>query len=241
MIIYLYLKTHNKTGLRYLGKTTKNPFKYKGSGKDWMTHIHTHGYDVTTEILKECSTNEELSQWGRYYSKLWNIVNSQDDFGNKIWANRIPETGGGVGMPSDINSRLSTERWQDPEFRQRMTDIQNEPERKVINSMKLTELWSTSEFRERQLTSHRTEEYHNRTSILQKEAQNRPEVKAKVSGSNSYRYDHTIYDFFHEDNIIERCTQYELIKKYGLEQRNLNAVVRGKRRKCKGWSIIPGK
>ena len=89
-IYYLYVKTHNITGLKYLGKTKKDPFKYKGSGKDWIPHLREHGYDVTTEILKECHSNDELGKWGRYYSKLWNIVESDD------WANRIPETGTGL-------------------------------------------------------------------------------------------------------------------------------------------------
>lgn len=90
MIIYLYKKTHNKTGLQYLGQTTTDdPHLYPGSGVDWRTHIREHGYDVTTEILKECKTKEELSYWGRYYSQIWNIVES------KNWANKIPESGGG--------------------------------------------------------------------------------------------------------------------------------------------------
>ena len=89
MTIYLYKKTHNKTGLSYLGKTTKDPLKYLGSGIDWKAHIKEHGKDVSTEIIKECSTKEEVNHWGRYYSELWNIVESEH------WANRIPETGGG--------------------------------------------------------------------------------------------------------------------------------------------------
>ena len=33
---YLYVKQHNKTGLKYFGKTTKkDPLKYKGSGLYW--------------------------------------------------------------------------------------------------------------------------------------------------------------------------------------------------------------
>jgi hypothetical protein len=91
MTIYLYKKTHNKTGLQYLGKTKHDPMKYRGSGKDWVPHIKEHGYDVTTEILTECLTKEELSYWGRYYSKLWNIVEDPK------WANKISETGGGGG------------------------------------------------------------------------------------------------------------------------------------------------
>ena len=61
MSIYLYVKTHNITGLKYLGKTINpDPHSYKGSGTIWLRHIKKHGYDVTTEILKECSNNEEI-------------------------------------------------------------------------------------------------------------------------------------------------------------------------------------
>jgi hypothetical protein len=90
MTIYLYKKTHNQTGLKYLGKTKKqDPHKYRGSGKYWQLHIKKHGYDVTTEILKECKLEEEIKYWGEYYSKLWNVV---DD---RSWANLKPESGDG--------------------------------------------------------------------------------------------------------------------------------------------------
>jgi hypothetical protein len=90
MTIYLYVKTHNKTGLKYLGKTTeKDPHTYPGSGADWKSHLREYGIDYTTEIIRECQSNQELNEWGRYYSNLWNVVDSIE------WANRIPETGGG--------------------------------------------------------------------------------------------------------------------------------------------------
>jgi hypothetical protein len=95
--IYLCIKTHKITGLKYLCKTKSNPFKYNGSGADWKPHLKKYGTDHDTEIIRECSSNEELSSWGRYYSRLWNVVGAMDDYGNKIWANRIPETGGGLG------------------------------------------------------------------------------------------------------------------------------------------------
>ena len=95
MSTYLYVKTHNKTGLKYLGKTIQNPYKYKGSGIHWCRHLSKHGNDVTTEILKECQTNDEVKYWGQYYSDLWNVVN------DNIWANLKPETGdGGFGEMS---------------------------------------------------------------------------------------------------------------------------------------------
>jgi hypothetical protein len=88
MTIYLYKKTHNLTGLKYLGKTiSKDPYKYTGSGVYWTNHLKKHGYDVTTEILKECQTETELASWGQHYSKLWNIVESSD------WANLKEEAG----------------------------------------------------------------------------------------------------------------------------------------------------
>ena len=91
------IKTHKISGLKYLCQTKQNPFTYQGSGKDWIPHLEQYGKDQYTEILMECHSKEELKKWGRYYSRLWNVVDAQDDFGNKIWANRIPETGGGNG------------------------------------------------------------------------------------------------------------------------------------------------
>ena len=79
--IYLYLKTHNITGLKYLGKTVSNPFTYPGSGTRWTNHLRVHGNDVSTTILQECQSKEELRNWGIYYSELWNVVND-DTFAN---------------------------------------------------------------------------------------------------------------------------------------------------------------
>ena len=90
MCIYLYKKTHRKTGLKYLGKTSaRNPHTYPGSGVYWRNHLDKHGYDYDTEILKECQTNQEVAEWGQYYSKLWNVVASDE------WANLTEETGSG--------------------------------------------------------------------------------------------------------------------------------------------------
>lgn len=90
MIIYLYVKTHNVTGFKYLGKTVnKDPHKYPGSGLLWTRHLNKHGHDYSTEIIKECSSKEEVKMFGLHYSELWNVVES-----NK-WANMRPESGNG--------------------------------------------------------------------------------------------------------------------------------------------------
>ena len=88
--IYLYLKTHNVTGLKYLGKTEQDPFKYRGSGKQWLLHIKEHGYDVTTEILFETTDREEFAKVGTKYSEMWNIVESKE------FANLVTECGNGA-------------------------------------------------------------------------------------------------------------------------------------------------
>lgn len=103
MIIYLYKKTHSITGLSYLGKTTQDPMKYKGSGTYWLRHLKTHGNTVTTEILRECSTTDEVTKWGIYYSNLWEVVSSSS------WANLKPESGDG-GSAGGVNKKIETKR-----------------------------------------------------------------------------------------------------------------------------------
>ena len=55
-MIYLYIK-ESPLGLKYLGKTEKDPFKYIGSGLYWKKHLKKHKftYDIpahnTGEII----------------------------------------------------------------------------------------------------------------------------------------------------------------------------------------------
>jgi hypothetical protein len=68
--------------MKYLGKTSsKNPSQYAGSGKYWKRHLHTHGYDVETQILFESNNPIEIQRMGVYYSELFNVVES-DKFAN---------------------------------------------------------------------------------------------------------------------------------------------------------------
>lgn len=100
-IYYLYIKTHKTSGLKYLGQTSKqDPYTYCGSGKDWVAHLKDYGFDVDTEILITCNSKKELNTYGKYYSILYKITTSVDNYGSRIWANRIPETGGG-GVPTE--------------------------------------------------------------------------------------------------------------------------------------------
>jgi hypothetical protein len=93
-MIYLYVKTHNVTGLKYLGKTTKDPYSYKGSGKYWVRHIKKYGYDVTTDVVFQTDDPLVFKTFSVQYSVEHDIVNSNE------WANLMLETGSGGDNPS---------------------------------------------------------------------------------------------------------------------------------------------
>lgn len=85
---YLYIKTHNVTGLKYFGKTIHaDVHKYRGSGVRWLNHIRIHGYDVTTEIVGYFEDKEECISFAIDFSRRNNIIKSRD------WANLIEENG----------------------------------------------------------------------------------------------------------------------------------------------------
>jgi hypothetical protein len=104
MKIYIYLKTHNQTGLKYLGQTTQDPYQYRGSGTRWLNHIKKHGYDVKTEILKVCSSYDEVKIFGKQFSEHFDIVRSPQ------FANLVEETGHEFRLPTnfeEINQKRS--------------------------------------------------------------------------------------------------------------------------------------
>ena len=95
----LYLKT-SPLGLKYLGKTTKDPFKYKGSGKIWLRHLKKHNIlanEIKTEILFESYDLEEFKINSKEISVKLNIVESKE------FANLKIEEGDGGDTSKHIN------------------------------------------------------------------------------------------------------------------------------------------
>lgn len=115
-MIYLYVKKHLDTGLKYLGKTkNKDPHRYKGSGVYWKQHLKKYGSNFSTEILFSSEDTNEIQKMGLYYSELWNIVE------NNEWANLIPETGNGI----EYQKTKYRKRTQDEILRWKQTMIEN--------------------------------------------------------------------------------------------------------------------
>lgn len=85
---YLYIKQHNKTGLKYFGKTSNpDPVSYPGSGVYWTRHLDIHSNDVTTEIYGYYLDVNILQRDAIEFSIKHNIVESKE------WANHIVENG----------------------------------------------------------------------------------------------------------------------------------------------------
>jgi hypothetical protein len=140
-MIYLYIKTHNITGLKYLGKTTQDPYTYKGSGKRWRCHLKKHGNDVTTEIVGQFTTIEELTEISIPLSEKLNIVDS------KQWANLRPESGDGGDTSQYIDySKLNRVKGQSYEQRY---GIDKANELKQLRSKKLSETRKGKTYEER--------------------------------------------------------------------------------------------
>lgn len=88
---YLYLK-ESPNGLKYLGKTIKDPHQYSGSGIVWRRHLKKYGFsndDIQTTVLFETTSKEELKEMGVFFSETLDIVKS------KVFANLIVEEGQG--------------------------------------------------------------------------------------------------------------------------------------------------
>jgi NUMOD3 motif len=90
---YLYIKIHNTTGLKYFGKTTNDPFKYRGSGLYWLAHLKKHGSDISTEIVGYYTNQEECTEAAVEFSTTHNIIKAVNENNTKIWANQINENG----------------------------------------------------------------------------------------------------------------------------------------------------
>lgn len=110
-MVCLYIATHNITGKKYFGKTTKwftledLQKNYYGSGKYWKKHIEKYGKDVTMKIYGIFSLNPKDKNYvepiALAFSKNNNIIN------DKKWANLIFENGldGGGGSKKGLKRK----------------------------------------------------------------------------------------------------------------------------------------
>jgi hypothetical protein len=88
MTIYLYIKQHSITGLKYFGRTISDPYVYNGSGKYWVPHCKKHGDDlIETLNIWNFEDQESCTEFALKFSIENNIVESEE------WANLVLEDG----------------------------------------------------------------------------------------------------------------------------------------------------
>jgi hypothetical protein len=256
MTIYtLYVKTHNETGLKYLGQTSKEPFKYCGSGVDWEKHLQQFGKDIHTEILLRTHNKDERNYWGRYYSTLWNVVGAMDDFGNKIWANRIPETGSGAGnngknagvLVGEKNPRFNPTRytWQNIKTDQIFCGTTYDLDLIVgpgKGSSSKVARGTRIMFWDWQLVDAVT---HAPLKVRKQYPEHivmpaRPELAKKMKGAGNGNADKTVYTWYNSklDQTIH-ATQIEFKEITNANKCSVSQVARGTQKSTLGWVILP--
>jgi hypothetical protein len=131
----LYIK-ESPLGLKYLGKTERDPFKYIGSGLYWKRHLRSHQFiskDILTIVLFETDSKEELKNVGIYYSDLYDVVHDES------WANLRKESGDGGDTSKFIDwekyNRVSRPRG-DNHWTKNMTEEQRENMSKKVKGDK---------------------------------------------------------------------------------------------------------
>lgn len=95
----LMIKTHNKTGLKYLCYTQKDDHvSYTGSGVLWKIHLDEHDCDFSTELIFETEDYTKFKQTAIQKSIEFDVVDSDE------WANLKIEEGDG-------GDTVSRKRW----------------------------------------------------------------------------------------------------------------------------------
>ena len=139
-MIYLMIKEHRSTGLKYLCKHVSDNrgscYKYKGSGTRWKNHLRVHGDDIRTTIIFETHDKEIFKNTAIGYSIYFDVVNS------KNWANLIEESGqGGRTKDSEFYSNIAKKLWSNPENREKLTNrLSNVTQPKGIIASRLKRL-----------------------------------------------------------------------------------------------------
>lgn len=208
--LYLMIKTHSITGLKYLCKkvTTcdSKAISYLGSGTRWNNHLKVHGKQITTQIILkyELSKLDEFSNLCIEYSNKYDIVNNDE------WANLIIETGKPgtkIGEYCGSKGTFFGKKHTD-ETKKKISDA-NFGDNNVMRRNKIA--------LENMIKTKNTSEYKEKQRLISIEINSRPEVKEKIKqskiGINNPSADKNTYTLKHKvlGHIIVG-TRFDLVK-----------------------------
>jgi len=222
-LYYLYVKTHLETGLNYLGQTTQDPFKYRGSGKYWKNHLKIHRYNIDTKIIKICESSDDLKKWGLYYSELWNVVEATDEHGKKIWANEKPESGDGAAFGEyhhNSDKKIYT-------FYHKSGSIEH------CTRIELQHKYDLHRGSLADLIKGVLKTHNGWRMTIESQKWN-----ISRDGKTNPNYNQNSYTFKHSDETVIKCTPNELITTYNLNAGSISGLIRGNGKKVGGWRLI---
>jgi len=232
IIYYLYKKTHQKTGLKYLGYTKRNPYTYTGSGSYWSAHLKKHGYTIDTEILLETNSKDEIKIKGQYYSTLWNIVNAKDINGKKVWANLKPEAADGGSIPRTTPVPKSVGRKISKQLKGRINGPHTDERKQNIAKSKLgTHKGMTYE----EIYGKKAKAIRkDRSTKLKKYINENPDIRAGKNNGNA-----KLWEFINPvgERHIVNGTMSQFCKDNDLKMHGAYKCVNGELDSYKGWKI----
>jgi hypothetical protein len=208
--LYLMIKTHQITGLKYLCKrvTTSDvkAISYKGSGKYWKNHLKVHGKNINTEILEKYELNkiEEFSKLCLEYSAKFNIVMGDE------WANLMEENGLdgaviGENNPSkkmEVALKISKSltgkyRGEKASFYGKKHTLETRQKMSAANKGDNNVMRRRPDSLAKMIATKNTSKYKNEAALRAIEINSRPEVKEKIRhsklGNNNPAADKNIY------------------------------------------------
>lgn len=202
---YLYIKQHSVTGLKYFGKTTKNPYKYSGSGTYWKTHINKHGKEfVKTIWVSGLYYDTSIVEHALHFSIENNIIESNN------WANLMLENGLDGGIFTE-NSKIKYKQTCFKKY-----GVENPSQSEIIKQKKVNtsnENWGV----EYSLQSKIIKEKSKQTLLEKYGVENASQsIKIKQKKKDKAQEKYGVDNVFQSEEIKNRIKQSNL-KKYGYE------------------------
>jgi len=190
---YLYIKQHSITGLKYFGKTTRDPYKYNGSGKHWSRHINKHGKEhIVTLWVSDLYHDTSIVEVALKFSADNDIVKSKE------WANQKPENGldggaSGTKHTQETKNKISASNKGKPLSEEHKTKLSvsqkgrkhtDETKAKQSASAKGKKHTEKTKAKMRKPRSDETKAKISATLTGKKRGPQSDETKAKISASN---------------------------------------------------------